>query len=151
MIAAASSYAFQERSSVLSRYFAEIREVHIGCVALSGSLFFFRGSLRLLGHSIANQPFLRISSVLIDTVLLSAAVLLTLIVRQFPLTDGWLTMKLVLLVVYVVLGSLALKRAQQRRTQAIAFAAALLTYLAIIGVAVTHSPLSWWALLRHSS
>jgi uncharacterized membrane protein SirB2 len=150
MIAAASSYAFQERSSVLSQYFAEIREVHIGCVALSGSLFFLRGSLRLLGHSIANHPFLRISSVLIDTVLLSAAVLLTLIVRQFPLTDGWLTMKLVLLVVYVVLGSLALRRAQ-RRTQAIAFAAALLTYLTIIGVAVTHSPLSWWALLRHSS
>jgi uncharacterized membrane protein SirB2 len=134
-------------TAVLSQYFSQIREVHIGCVALSGCLFFIRGSLHLAGYAIANHSILRVSSVLIDTVLLSAAVLLTLIVRQFPLTDGWLTMKLVLLLVYIVLGSLALKRARRRRTQAIAFAAALLTYLAIIGVAVTHSPLSWWALL----
>jgi uncharacterized membrane protein SirB2 len=137
--------------SVLSQYFAQIRGVHIGCVALSGCLFFIRGSLHLLGHAIANHAILRVSSVLVDTVLLSAAVLLTLIVRQFPLTDDWLTMKLALLVVYIVLGSLALKRARRRSTRAIAFAAALLTYVAIIGVAVTHSPLGWWALLSHSS
>jgi uncharacterized membrane protein SirB2 len=137
-------------TAVLSQYFAQIRGVHIGCVALSGCLFFVRGSLHLFGHSIANHAILRVSSVLIDTALITAAVLLTLIVRQFPFTDDWLTMKLVLLLVYIVLGSLALKRARRRRTQAIAFAAALLTYLTIIGVAVTHSPLSWWALLSHS-
>ena len=136
---------------MLSQYFVQIREVHVGCVALSGSLFFIRGSLHLFGQSIANHRILRILSVFIDTVLLSAAVLLTLVLRQFPLTDDWLTTKLVLLVVYVVLGSLTLKRARRRRTQAIAYAAALLTYVAIIGVAVTHNPLSWWALLQHSS
>ena len=136
--------------SVLSQYFVQIREVHVGCVALSGSLFFIRGSLHLFGQPMANHRILRISSVLIDTVLLAAAVLLTLIVRQFPLTDAWLTMKLVLLVIYIVLGSIALKRARRRRTQALAYAAALLTYVAIIGVAVTHNPLSWWALLQRS-
>jgi hypothetical protein len=43
-------------------------------------------------------------------VLLVAALTLTAIVRQYLFVHGWLTVKVVLLVVYVVLGSLALKR-----------------------------------------
>jgi uncharacterized membrane protein SirB2 len=54
-------------------------------------------------------------------------------------------MKVLLLVVYVVLGSLALKRARSRRASALAYAAALATYLAIIGVARTHHPLGPFA------
>jgi uncharacterized membrane protein SirB2 len=46
-----------------------------------------------------------------------------------------------LLVVYVVLGSFALKRARSRRTRLYCYLAALAVYLFIASVARTHHPL----------
>ncbi len=120
----------------------------MGCVALSGSLFTLRGVLRINGAVVANHLALRIASIVIDTVLLTAAVLLTLIVHQYPFLNGWLTAKVLLLVLYVVLGSIALRRAKSRMGQIAAFGAALLTFAAIVGVAITHQPLGWLTLLH---
>ena len=53
---------------------------------------------------------LRYLSYTIDTVLLTAAMMLSSILRMYPFVHSWLTAKVVLLVVYVVLGSFALKR-----------------------------------------
>jgi len=61
--------------------------------------------------------------------------------------QGWLTVKVVLLIVYIVLGTYALKRARTPRGRALAYAAALATYLAIIGVARAHHVLGWLFLL----
>ena len=55
--------------------------------------------------------------------------------------NGWLAVKLVLLVAYVVLGSLALKRARTPRARAACFCAALLRIRLHVGVARTHHPL----------
>jgi uncharacterized membrane protein SirB2 len=57
--------------------------------------------------------------------------------------NGWLATKLVLLVAYVALGTLALKRARSPRARSVCFAAALCTYLYILGVAHMHHPLGW--------
>jgi len=132
---------------VLASHFIAIRALHVGCVVLSGSLFCARGVLRLRAQPLANHPAVRAASYLIDTLLLTAAILLTLILREFPLTNGWLTAKLALLVLYIVLGSMALKRARTRAGQTAAFLAALATFGWIIGVAVAHDPAGWLALL----
>ena len=55
---------------------------------------------------------LRYLSYTIDTVLLTAALMLATILHQYPFVHAWLTVKVLLLVVYVVLGSY---RAQARR------------------------------------
>jgi len=132
----------------LASHFIAIRSVHVACVAMSGALFCVRGLLRLREVPLANHRALRILSQAIDTVLLTAAVLLTLIVHQFPLVDAWLTVKVALLVLYIGLGSLALRRARTPRGRAIAYVAALLTFGTIVSVAVTHSPYGWLRLLR---
>jgi uncharacterized membrane protein SirB2 len=54
---------------------------------------------------------------------------------------GWLTAKVCLLVVYIVLGSLALKRARTPRQRAWCYAAAIAVYLFIVGIARAHDPL----------
>jgi len=59
----------------------------------------------------------------------------------YPIAQGWLTAKVVLLVVYIVLGSLALRRAPTLRARAGCFAAAVAVYLFIAGIAVRHDPL----------
>ena len=57
--------------------------------------------------------------------------------------NGWLGTKLVLLVAYVVLGSLALKRGRSARMRGWCYGGAMLIYLTIIGIARAHHPLGW--------
>ena len=133
---------------MLASHYADIRLLHVACVALSGTLFTCRGVLRLCDSPVANTGALRWASYLIDTTLLAAAILLALILHQYPLVNGWLTMKTGLLVVYIALGVIALKRAHTRFGRAAALIAALLTYCSIIGVAITHHPSGWLGLLH---
>ncbi len=124
----------------LAAYFPEILAVHAGAAMLSGTLFALRGIARLAEQPIANHPALRYFSYLNDTILLIAAIALTLIVHQYPLVNAWLTVKVVLLVLYIVLGIIALRRGRTRRMRAIAYALALATFALILSVAVTKSP-----------
>lgn len=122
-------------------FYPEIKLVHVGAVIASGSLFAARGTLMLARSTLANHAALRYLSYAIDTTLLTAALMLVTILHQYPFVQGWLTVKVLLLVVYVVLGSLALKRAQTRRAQVGCFFAALAVFLLIASVARAHHPL----------
>jgi uncharacterized membrane protein SirB2 len=67
--------------------------------------------------------------------------MLTTIIHQYPLSASWLTMKVALLIVYIVLGSIALKRGRTRAIRTMAFFAALATVGYIFTVARAHHPL----------
>jgi uncharacterized membrane protein SirB2 len=133
---------------VLTAYYAQIRLLHIGCVAFSGTLFATRGVLRIANVAIANHRAVRILSYVVDTLLLVAAILLTLILHQYPFVNAWLTTKLLLLIVYVALGTIALKRAHTTAGRSAALIAALATFAYIIGVAIAHHPEGWLLLLQ---
>src|SRR5271169_909511 len=124
----------------MAEYYAQIKLVHIVCVVLSGSLFSLRGALMFAGSDYANHPLVARVSYVIDTALLAAAVLLTIIIHQYPFVQAWLTVKILLLVLYIVLGILALRRGKTRSSRAGFFAAALITYSFIISVAFLHDP-----------
>lgn len=134
--------------TALATYYAQIKWVHIGCVAASGFLFSLRGSLMLCGSHHANSPALARLSYLIDTALLAAAVLLTLIIHQYPFVQAWLTVKVLLLVLYILLGVFALRRGKSRRARGAFLLGALLVYGFIISVAVTHNPAGVLAFIR---
>lgn len=125
---------------MLAFYF-EIKMVHIASVLASGGLFAARGALVLAGVKWANAAPLRYLSYTIDTVLLTAALMLLTALKLNPFVVPWLSVKLALLVVYVVLGSLALKRARSRRARALFYAAALATFGFMYFVARAHHPL----------
>ena len=133
---------------VLSGYYLEILLVHVGCVAFSGALFAVRGLMRIADLPGANTRALRWMSYVIDSTLLGAAILLSVIMRQYPFLDSWLTTKVLLLLLYIGLGTIALKRARTRTGRAAAYVAALLTFGYIVGVAIAHDPAGWIALLR---
>ena len=58
---------------------------------------------------------------------------------------GWLVAKIVGLLVYIVLGTIALKRGRTRRTRAAALIGAIATFGYIAMVALTKSPLGAFA------
>jgi uncharacterized membrane protein SirB2 len=121
-------------------YYTEIKWLHICCVLLSGSLFALRGLMMLRGSQRANDKRLARLSYAIDTVLLTSAVLLTIIIHQYPLRQAWLTVKILLVVAYICLGVFALRLGKTRWSRAAYLVAALAVYGFIISVAVTHNP-----------
>jgi uncharacterized membrane protein SirB2 len=117
--------------------YALVRSVHIACAMLSITLFAARGGMELAGWNWRRWHWLRWLPHVNDTLLLGAAVTLALISHQYPLQQPWLTAKLVALVAYVLLGSVALRAGPSAR---LAYAAALATVAYIVGVALTRSP-----------
>ena len=124
----------------MSEFYLEIRWVHIAAVIASGSLFALRGAGVLGGAAWPMWAPLRHLTYTIDTVLLTTALMLMTIVRQYPFVHGWLTVKVVLVVVYIVLGVFALKRGRTRPVRLGFFAAALLVFGFIYTVARAHDP-----------
>jgi uncharacterized membrane protein SirB2 len=70
-----------------------------------------------------------------DTLLLLTAIMLAIVTGFYPFVVGWVTLKVVLLVVYIVLGVFALKRGKTKQTRTVFFIAALATILAIFAIA----------------
>ena len=128
-------------------FYPQIKAVHVAAVIASGMLFLLRGFAVQLGAKWAMAAPLRYLSYSIDTVLLTAALMLVTILHQYPFVQGWLSAKVLLLIVYVLLGTFALKRGRTRAVRISCWVAALLVYLFIVSIARTHSPLGIAALL----
>lgn len=120
----------------LIEFYPQIKLAHLALVMASGVLFACRGAATLARQHWPMTPPLRLTSIVIDTLLLTAGVTLWALLSLQPLRDAWLGMKLALLVVYVMLGTVALKR-----RRAWAYAAALACYLFMVSVALAHHPL----------
>lgn len=127
----------------LTGLYPVVKTMHIGLVLASGGLFVFRGLGVIFKRDEAMRAPVRYLSYGIDTALLAAALLLLAILQLNPLTTSWLMAKLALLLAYIVLGSLALKRAHTRSRRVMAFVAALLCFGAMYSIARRHNPLGF--------
>jgi uncharacterized membrane protein SirB2 len=124
-------------------FYPQIRFVHSLAISLSGGLFALRGMGALAGMRWPQWATVRYLSYSIDTVLLTAALMLVTILPSAMFANGWLTVKLLLVVVYVVLGVFAMRRGRTRGMRAGCYAAAVLVFIAIVGIARVHHPLGW--------
>lgn len=124
-----------------------VRHLHVSLVLASGALFAARGVAVLAGARWPLRRGARVASVVIDTVLLAAGASLWTMLQMNPVRDAWLGAKLALLVVYVMLGSLALKRAPTPAARAGCLLAALAVYGTMLSVALSRHPLGAWRLL----
>ena len=122
-------------------FYPQIRQFHIFLALLSGALFALRGAFALGGARWPMALPVKWTSYAIDTALLTAALMLLTILPGAMFANGWLTVKVILIVVYVVLGIFAMRPARTRRTRALCYALALLTFGAIYSIARAHHPL----------
>ena len=125
-------------------FYPQIRSIHILAVILSGSLFALRGMALLMTHARWPQAApVRYLSYLIDSVLLTAALMLLTMLPGAMFANHWLMVKVMLVVVYVVLGVFALRRGRTPRMRTLCYLGALLVFATIIGIARAHHPLGW--------
>ena len=121
-------------------FYPQIKATHVALVLASGALFFVRALAVQFAQRWPLASPVRYVSYSIDTALLTSAFMLMAVLHQFPLVNSWLTVKVTLVVVYILLGTLALRRAPTRKARLICGLGALLVYALIISVARTHSP-----------
>lgn len=127
--------------------YSALRHLHLTTVALSLCLFVLRGIWMLAESPQLRRRWVRIVPHVIDAVLLASAIGLAAILRQYPFAQGWLTAKVLGLIVYIVLGSIALKRGSTKPVRGAAFIGSLVVFGYIVSVAATRSPLgflAWW-------
>ena len=129
----------------MSSFYLPLLHTHIALVSLSVFLFFARGLGVLAGMHWPMQKTWRITSVLIDTLLMAAGITLWIALDHDPFDEAWLGIKLALLLVYIVLGTYALKRANNRRQKTVFFFLALICAFTMITLATTRSPWAWIA------
>ena len=118
--------------------YSALKHSHIGIAYLSILLFIIRFALFKFKPAFKNNKVLKILPHIIDTFLLIFAIWLCVMIGQYPLTDHWLTAKVIGLVGYIGFGTIAIKQGK-----AWAFVAALVSFAYIFGAAKTHSALSF--------
>ena len=120
--------------------FSLLKTIHISCAALSFTLFFLRGIWSFYGSPVMRQRWAKIVPHVVDTLLLASALGLAYTIRQYPLVDAWLTAKFFALLLYIGLGSVALKHGKTKAIRLSAWLAAMAVFAYIVLVAINHNP-----------
>lgn len=129
----------------MSSLYPAALHTHIALVVLSVGVFSLRWIGVLAGGRWPLQRRARVVSVLFDTALLCAGATLWWLLKLHPLQQPWLGTKLALLVVYIVLGTFALKRARTWVGKLLFGLLALAVVVQMVAVAQTRDPLGWLA------
>lgn len=127
----------------MAAYYPLIKQLHILTVAITIVLFLLRFVWQRSGSAMLTRRWVRIAPHINDTLLLLTGVLLVVITHFYPFTPqgSWLTEKLLGVIIYIALGSVALsRRPRSDSTRWIAFAIALLALIIAIKLAVTKMP-----------
>ncbi len=126
-------------------FYPDIKLVHIAAAMTSGGLFALRAVAMLAGMRWPRLAAVRYLSYTIDTVLLTAAMmLLTIIAKNFPdgfFANGWLWVKLTLVTAYIVLGILAFRPQRSTGARWALVVTAGLCFLQAYFIARFHHPL----------
>jgi uncharacterized membrane protein SirB2 len=117
-----------------------LKHLHITCVVLSGFGFSLRAWWMLHESPMLKARWVKIFPHVVDTVLLSSALIMAYLSAQYPFEQGWLTAKLFGLLTYIGCGTMALKRGKTRQMRIVFLALAVISYVYIVSVALTRSP-----------
>ncbi|MEK7876280.1 MAG: SirB2 family protein [Pseudomonadota bacterium] len=124
--------------------FVLLKQIHVTTAAVSYALFFVRGIWMINDSPRLSERWVRIVPHVNDTLLLAAAIWMTILIHEYPGIHAWLTAKLAALLVYIGLGTVALKRGKTRRVRIAAWLGGQAVFCYIVAVALTRNPLPWY-------
>lgn len=126
-------------------YYLPIKHLHMTAAGLSLALFVLRAFWSVRASPILQARWVKVVPHLVDTLLLVLGVTLMVMLSMWPHQHPWLAAKLIALVAYIGLGTLAIKRGRTPAVRGVAALAAVATFTYMLGAAIRHSPLSWLA------
>ena len=117
-----------------------LKHLHIAFVTISVVGFFLRGVWMLTDSPWLNRKWVRVVPHVNDTLLLLAAVGLSLELKQYPFVHAWVTAKVIGLLAYIGFGLFALRRGRSKAVRAGFWLASLASFAYIVSVALTRDP-----------
>ena len=124
----------------LNMSYAALKIIHVISVIFSYLLFMLRGIWMMQNSSILQQRWVKILPHVIDTVLLASAVTLVTMIQQYPGMSTWLSTKIGGLLLYIILGMMALRFGKSRKIKIISWITAQIVFFYIVLVALTKNP-----------
>ena len=118
-----------------------LKQLHLATIGITLALFVLRGFWMMTHSPRLQARWVRIVPHINDTILLASGISLSILIQQYPLAHNWLAAKLFALILYIVLGTLALKRGKSQGQRIAAWVAALVVFGYMVAVAITHTPL----------
>lgn len=125
--------------------YSALKMIHVTSVVISYLLFSLRGIWMMRESAALKQRWVKIAPHIVDTVLLTSAIALAVMLEQDPMHDSWLSAKVLGLLLYIGLGMIALRLGKTHETRISAWIAAQFVFLYIVLVAVTKSPALFFA------
>lgn len=119
--------------------------LHTFAAVLTICGFILRGYWMMSGSELLQHRLTKVLPHIVDTVFLLAGIALVWMMSLNVITQPWLLAKFAGLVVYIVLGTVAIKRGKTKEIRVMAFAGALAVYAWVVGVAIAKTPASWLA------
>ena len=102
-----------------------VKNIHIATAILSLVGFCIRGWWMFNENELLQNKFVKTLPHINDTILLGCGIYLSIISTLYPFVIGWLGVKVLLLIGYVLAGIIALKRGKTKQIRAISFLLAL--------------------------
>jgi uncharacterized membrane protein SirB2 len=127
----------------MSDLFLPLRSVHMTCAALSILGFVIRYIWMLRESALLQKRSVKVVPHIVDTLLILSAIGLAGIIGFGP-NAAWLSAKIAGLIVYILLGILALKRGRTKSARAVFGVLAIIVFGFIASVARTHNPLGFF-------
>ena len=124
-----------------------IKSLHMFSALATLLGFMLRGYWMMSQSDNLELRITRIAPHVIDTIFLLSGIAMVWQLQLNAFSQPWLVAKFAGLIIYVVLGTVAIKRGPTMQIRIIAFVSALAVFAYIAGVAMSKSPASWLALL----
>jgi len=127
--------------------YAALKILHMSLALISISGFVLRWVWLNSNSRMFRHKLTRVLPHVIDTLFLATGIWLAIVISQYPLSHGWLTAKVLGLIAYVIVGSIAMKDKNEPLIRTIAFIGALVIFAWIVSVARTKSAWGFLGLL----
>ncbi len=114
-----------------------LKHAHVTFAVISLLGFSLRGYWMVKESALLQTKAVKILPHINDTLLLSSAIALVVMTRQYPIVVGWVSLKILLLILYIVFGTFALKRGRTKAQRMKFLIASVVVVLGIFVVAVT--------------
>ena len=118
-----------------------LKMIHVSSAVISYSLFFLRGIWLMQDSNNLRQRWVKVLPHVIDTILLTSAIALAILIQQDPLNNAWLTAKVIGLLIYILLGMIAIRFGKTKKTRIAAWIGAQCVFIYIVLVALSKNPL----------
>lgn len=125
---------------MLEHYYL-IKHLHMTTAIVSIAFFIVRAWWSVREVALLQRRWVRILPHVNDTLLLVLGVMLTIILSMSPHQHPWLAAKLLGLIVYILLGTVAIKRGRTPLTRGLTAIAAIVVFFYVFGTAITKNPL----------